>query len=223
MREFAPGNYTIVPSGYYHHIELMGYCGFEKNAWENYGGTGPYVSYTRDTGQVSAMVSNLVVPDGSHYLKFNHTGGPIGISIIPVASTACGDLTYKVYYGAGPAFSEDYNATELENNEFNATETGYDLAVLGYQAIAGCVLGQAGKKGGMLDGLHSIIPGWSAAINDDVTESPAYLISCRAGSLRYCIPAGHPCAGLLRRHDARGLCGGCIEFAGVPRHGTEHF
>ncbi len=38
------------------------------------------------------------------------------------------------------------------------------------------MLGQAGKKGGYLDSIHSAIPGWSSAINDDVTESPAYLV-----------------------------------------------
>jgi len=53
---------------------------------------------------------------------------------------------------------------------------GYDLAVTAYQAAAGCALGQAGKKGGYLDNVHSAIPGWSSAISDDVTESPAYLV-----------------------------------------------
>jgi len=38
------------------------------------------------------------------------------------------------------------------------------------------VLGQAGQKGGYLDSVHSAIPEWSSAINDDVTESPAYLV-----------------------------------------------
>jgi len=38
------------------------------------------------------------------------------------------------------------------------------------------VLGQAGKKGGYLDSVHSAIPGWNEAINDDVTESTAYLV-----------------------------------------------
>jgi len=38
------------------------------------------------------------------------------------------------------------------------------------------VLGQAGKKGGYLDSVHSAIPGWNDYINDDVTESPAYRV-----------------------------------------------
>jgi len=38
------------------------------------------------------------------------------------------------------------------------------------------VLGQAGQKGGYLDSVHSAIPGWNDYINDDVTESTAYMV-----------------------------------------------
>lgn len=54
------------------------------------------------------MVSTLVDPgDSNHALKFNHTGGPIGMSIVVVSSQACGSLTYKLYPGHGPAFRDD--------------------------------------------------------------------------------------------------------------------
>jgi hypothetical protein len=178
MNQFPPGNYTILPSGYYHHMEIMGVCTFELYAYQNYYSSGPWVTYTNGS-QVSSMVSTLVVPgDSNHALKFNHTGGPIGISIIPVSSQACGSLTYKLYYSDGPVFRDnEYDfLNELNNDDFNATELGYDLAVTAYQAAAGCVLGQAGQKGGYLDSIHSAIPGWNSAINDDVTESPAYLV-----------------------------------------------
>jgi len=83
-----------------------------------------------------------------------------------------------MYYGDGPVFRDgEYDfRKELDNDQFNATELGYDLAVTAYHAAAGCVLGQAGHKGGYLDSVHSAIPGWNDYINDDVTESPAYLV-----------------------------------------------
>ena len=56
------------------------------------------------------------------------------------------------------------------------SSTGYNVAVVAYQAAAGCVLGQAGKKGGVLDSAHSLIPGWSSAVSDDITESTAYMV-----------------------------------------------
>ncbi len=55
---------------------------------------------------------------------------------------------YVIFYGDGPVFSEGDYETVLNNTAFNASATGYDIAVLAYQAAAGCGLGQAGKGGG---------------------------------------------------------------------------
>lgn len=139
---------------------------------------GAYVRYTGPTRETSTKVSSLIDPgDSNHRIRFTHYGGPTGIYISGLGGPACGDLYYKIYYGEGPVLPDDLDyETELNNTAFNKTETGFDLAVTAYQAVAGCVLGQAGKKGGMLDGLHSAIPGWNDYITDEVTESPAYLV-----------------------------------------------
>ncbi|HII98119.1 MAG TPA: hypothetical protein HA272_02355, partial [Methanoregula sp.] len=56
-----------------------------------------------------------------------------------------GPVGYRMYYGNGPVFRDgEYDfRNELDNDQFNATELGYDLAVTAYHAAAGCVLGQA--------------------------------------------------------------------------------
>lgn len=69
------------------------------------------------------------------------------------------------------------------------------------------MLGQAGKKGGYLDSVHSAIPGWSSAINDDVTESPAYLVGQVACGMAF------PYATLARDFTADVLRGGGIGAA----------
>jgi len=126
---------------------------------------------------VEVPVSSVRVSSG--VLKINNAGGTIGVRNKAYSSSSCcGDVIYRIYYGDGPLTRDgelDY-ANELNNDAFDLNQTGYDLAVTAYQAAAGCVLGQAGKKGGLLDSVHSAIPGWSSAINDDVTNSPAYLV-----------------------------------------------
>ena len=135
------------------------------------------VDYTGTTGSVEAPVSSVRVSSG--VLKINHAGGTIGIRNKAYSSSSCcGDVIYQIYYGDGPLTRDgelDYSSA-LHNDAFDFNQSGYDLAVTAYQAAAGCVLGQAGRDGGLLDSAHSLIPGWSSAINDDVTNSPAYLV-----------------------------------------------
>jgi hypothetical protein len=121
------------------------------------------------------QVQNLRVASGT--LRIDHKGGPLSVYHSHIVSGVCGSVGYQLFYGDGPVFRDelDYNS-ELDNNAFDFNLSGYDLAVTAYQGVAGCVLGQAGKKGGYLDSVHSAIPGWNDYINDDVTESPAYLV-----------------------------------------------
>jgi hypothetical protein len=219
---YPPGNYTIVPSGYYHHIEMMGYCGFEKNAWENYGGTGPYVSYTGTAGPTMAMVSTLVnQSDPAHRLRFNHTGGPVGITIVPVAPTACGDLYYQMYYEDGPAMPGDLDyKKELNNTLFNLLDLNNQIVMVNNRATAGCVLGQAGKKGAALDTIHSWIPGWSTLMNDEIAESTPYMVGHVACSFLFPYPEIRDFIAFGAQGD---LLGAALNLVGVGSLGKTRF
>lgn len=179
--QYPPGNYTIRASGYYNDAWL-GYwwvpCSTGAiSADQNSGSLGMQVNYVTAAGSVEIPVSSVRVSSG--VLKISHAGGAIGVrNKAYTSSSCCGDVSYQVYYGDGPVTRDgelDYNS-ELNNDAFDLNQSGYDLAVTAYQAAAGCVLGQAGKKGGYLDSVHSAIPGWSSAINDDVTESTPYMV-----------------------------------------------
>jgi hypothetical protein len=179
--QYPPGNYTIYTSGYYNDAWLGWFvdCGVASTqADQNYGNNlGMQVDYNNPGGSSEVPVSSVRVSSG--VLKINHAGGTIGVrNKAYTSSSCCGDVIYRIYYGDGPLFPDNDTAyySDLNNDQFNATQTGYDLAVTAYQAAAGCVLGQAGRDGGLLDSAHSLIPGWSSAINDDVTNSPAYLV-----------------------------------------------
>jgi hypothetical protein len=186
--QYPPGNYTIFASGNYNNA----YLGFgdwqtgSKQADQNYGTLGMQIDFNNPYGSSEKPVSTLVVSDD--VLKITHAGGRIGVrNTGPMSGSSVGDLTYKIYYGHGPVFRDDeldYD-TELKNAAFNATTTGYDLAVTAYQAVAGCVLGQAGQKGGYLDSVHSAIPGYSSVMNDEIAESPAYLVGHGACAIAF--------------------------------------
>jgi hypothetical protein len=174
---FPPGNYTILTSGtytsyYVQYIGCINYVSADSNPDNTYG---YYVNFNNPAGGYK-QVQKLRVASGT--LKVDHKGGPLSVYHSHIVNGVCGSVGYRLYYGDGPVFRDNESdfRNELNNDEFNATELGYDVAVTAYQAVAGCVLGQAGKKGGYLDSVHSAIPGWNDYINDDVTESPAYLV-----------------------------------------------
>lgn len=176
---FPPGNYTILASGSYSNINLMNmgcYAGWATADSNPDSWSGMYLVYPDVSGQSETQVQNRRVSSG--VLRINNKGGTVGVYNRHYTQGSCGSVGYQMYYGDGPVFRDgEYDfRNELNNDEFNATELGYDIAVTAYQAAAGCVLGQAGQKGGYLDGMHSAIPGWNDYINDDVTESPAYMI-----------------------------------------------
>ncbi|WP_292349949.1 PKD domain-containing protein [Methanoregula sp. PtaU1.Bin006] len=174
---FPPGNYTILTSGSYtsYYVQYIGCVGWvtaDSNPDNTYG---YYVNFNNPAGGYK-QVQKLRVASGT--LKVDHKGGPISVYHSHIVNGVCGSVGYRLYYGDGPVFRDgEYDfRNELNNDKFNVTELGYDVAVTAYQAAAGCVLGQAGQKGGYLDSVHSAIPGWSSAINDDVTESTAYMV-----------------------------------------------
>jgi len=115
-------------------------CGVASTqADQNYGNNlGMQVDYTGTSGGVEVPVSSVRVSSG--VLKINNAGGTIGVRNKAYSSSSCcGDVIYRIYYGDGPVFPDNDTAyySDLNNDKFNATQTGYDLAVTAYQAVAG--------------------------------------------------------------------------------------
>ena len=140
--QYPPGNYTIYASGYYNDAWLGWFvdCGVASTqADQNYGNNlGMQVDYTGTSGGVEVPVSSVRVSSG--VLKINNAGGTIGVRNKAYSSSSCcGDVIYRIYYGDGPVFPDNDTAyySDLNNDKFNATQTGYDLAVTAYQAVAG--------------------------------------------------------------------------------------
>jgi PKD repeat protein len=174
---FAPGNYTIQASGSYSNINLMGYGCYSgwatadsnPDSW-----SGMYVVDHDATGVTETQVQNRRIASG--VLKINTLGGPVGVYNRHYTNPTCGDVHYRIYYGNGALNrTPGLYTTSLENNEFNMTQLGYDAAVTAYEAALGCVLGQAGKKGSYIEKNLGSLSGYGSFLNDDVTESPAYL------------------------------------------------
>jgi hypothetical protein len=158
---YPPGNYTILASGSYSNINLMGmgcYAGWATADSNPDSWSGMHLVYPDVSGQSETQVQNRRVSSG--VLKINNRGGTVGVYNKHYTQGSCGSVGYRMYYGDGPVFRDgEYDfRNELDNDQFNATELGYDLAVTAYHAAAGCVLGQAGKKGGYLDNVHDMIP-----------------------------------------------------------------
>ncbi len=179
--QYPPGNYTIYASGYYNDAWL-GYWWIPCNtgatsADQNPGSLGMQVDYYNPSGYSEVPVSSVRVSSG--VLKIGHSGGTIGVrNKAYTSSSCCGEVSYQIFYGDGPLTRDgelDYN-NALHNDAFDFNQSGYNLAVTAYQAAAGCVLGQAGIKGGILDQNQNLIPGYSQFINDDVTSSTAYMV-----------------------------------------------
>ena len=146
--QYPPGNYTIYTGGYYNDAWLGWFvdCGVASTqADQNYGNNlGMQVDYNNPGGSSEVPVSSVRVSSG--VLKINHAGGTIGVrNKAYTSSSCCGDVIYRIYYGDGPLFPDNDTAyySDLNNDQFNATQSGYDAAVIGYQAIAGCVLGDS--------------------------------------------------------------------------------
>jgi PKD repeat protein len=174
---FPPGNYTILTTGsytsyYVQYIGCVNWVGADSNPDNTYG---YYVNFANPAGGYK-QVQRLRVSSGT--LKVDHKGGPISVYHSHIVNGVCGSVGYRMYYGDGPALRDnetDFRA-ELNNDKFNATELGYDIAVTAYQAAAGCVLGQAGVKGGIIEMNPELVPGYSQHSHGAVSESPAYLV-----------------------------------------------
>lgn len=108
--------------------------------------------------------------------------------------------------------------TDLHNDAFNATANGFDLAVFAYQAAAGCVLGQARVKGGILDQNQAFIPGYSSVMNNEIAESTAYMVGH--------VAIAFPEVTLARDFAADIYRGGsychCTGFVGISGTGAEY-
>ena len=148
------------------------------DSWE-----GMYIVYHDPAGVSEKQVQAVRYTSG--VLKINHAGGPIGIYNRHVVSGCCGSVSYKMVYTDGPLFGDpntDYYR-KLVNDAFNL-ENPANL-IERYRATLGCILGQAGKKGNIVEHFLGSVPGYGTFLGEDSTESASYFIGHVACSFAF--------------------------------------
>ncbi|MFA5267441.1 MAG: PKD domain-containing protein [Methanoregula sp.] len=182
-----PGNYTIYTSGSYsnNYLDFAGTCyGGWATADTNFDTwSGMHIAYNNPYGLSDRQVTTVRYTTG--ILKIVHGGGPIRMYNRPVTGRACGAVSYKMVYTDGPLFGDpNMDYYRKLNNDAYALANPLDQMER-YRAAAGCVLGQAGKKGNFVEQNLGSIPGYDFFLGEDTTESAAYFIGHVACSIPF--------------------------------------